>query len=134
MLGQCPSLIPSLHWPILIPSFQHACVPEAQFCSLLRLSDEGSHGEDAMTMSYVGPGGRRDGDEVVTEIDECSYVVPVIEIIVLHVPVDRKRHVQGLHLESQRSERGGILCSCTCSLGLSFQWGARLPPYPPRVC
>ena len=51
--------------------------------SLLPLGDERSHGEDAMAMGCVGPGRRRDGDEVMAEVDEGAYVLPVVEIIVL---------------------------------------------------
>ena len=67
----------------------HACMetivyqPMAETCSIIPLSDEGTQWEDSMTMSNVGPGGRRQCDEVMTEVDERFNVLPVIEVVVL---------------------------------------------------
>ena len=56
----------------------------AKSSSVLPLSDDGAHGEDTMTMSHVGPCRRRQGDEVMTEVDEGFYVMPVVEVVVLY--------------------------------------------------
>ena len=36
-----------------------------------------------MAMGGIGPGRRGKGDEMVTEVDECSNVLPVVEIVVI---------------------------------------------------
>lgn len=36
-----------------------------------------------MTMSHIGPSWRRQSDEVMTEVDEGFYILPVIEVVVL---------------------------------------------------
>ena len=48
------------------------------------LSDESAEREDSMLVGGVGPGRRRDGDEVVAEVDEGIDEVPVVEVVVLH--------------------------------------------------
>ena len=37
-------------------------------------------------MCCVGPSGRREGDKVMTEVDEGTNVLPVVEVVVLSVP------------------------------------------------
>ncbi len=41
-----------------------------------------------MAMGGIGPRGRGDGDEMVTEVDKGSNVLPVIEVVVLDCPVE----------------------------------------------
>ena len=38
-----------------------------------------------MAMGCVGPGGRRNGEEVMAEVDESFYVLPVVEKVILHI-------------------------------------------------
>ncbi len=62
----------------------------AQAGSSLPLSDEGSHGEDAMAMGNIGPRGRGNGDEMMAEVDEGFYMLPMIEIIVFQLSGKKK--------------------------------------------
>ena len=57
----------------------------AGLCPFLPLSDERPHGEHSVPVSSVGPAGRRDGDEVMAEVHKGIHLLPVVEIVVLHV-------------------------------------------------
>ena len=37
-----------------------------------------------MTMSHIGPCWRRQSDEMMTEVDEGFYVLPVVEVVILY--------------------------------------------------
>jgi len=39
-----------------------------------------------MTVGYICPAGRGEGDEVMTEVDEGSHMLPVVKEIVLQIP------------------------------------------------
>ena len=41
-----------------------------------------------MTMGCIGPRRRRKSDEVVTEVNEGLYVLPVVEVVVFYATED----------------------------------------------
>ncbi len=50
-----------------------------------------------MAMGNIGPGGRWDGDKVMTEVDEGFDVLPVVQVEVLQRP-DRKGYALSMIL------------------------------------
>lgn len=56
-----------------------------KLCTRLPLSDDGSHGEDSVLVGGIGPGGGRNGNEVMAEVDESINVLPLIEVVVTFI-------------------------------------------------
>ncbi len=62
---------------------------DTELCSFLPFCDDGPHGQDSILVSHISPCGRRESDEVVTEVDECVDVLPLVEIVVIQITAYR---------------------------------------------
>lgn len=117
----------------------------------LPLSDHRGKREPAITMSSIGPAGRWQGKEMVTEVYECLHRLPVVEVVVLRLTttigtcnVHKYNYITCtmyaymykelllFHLLSflrrcthvKRQDMGRASCSCTCiyTQGNPMRW------------